>query len=194
VFIDQVNSTNAHTLDLVYHNVGTLMAPPGARLFTPSAKAGYSYLRNTQSVSTEQGLQLEFGAGDGGRVQWIMAGGSPTTFVVGTGVGAHTEDRVPVVLARRQAAQTAYLWCLQLGRGSLEPLRVEEEAVGTTGERLRKKPGAAALQIHAGSRHYLLAANPPGDAMRVGGRTIQARIVFLEQDPAGAWQWRHGAP
>src|SRR6185312_148713 len=44
----------------------------------------------------------------------FAASGAKTTFLTGTGVGHNTDDRVPIIIARRKASKTAYAWAISI--------------------------------------------------------------------------------
>lgn len=174
VFIDQVQSKASHTYDLAYHNIGRFAAvPPGTPCSVPD-KPGYSYLRDARSQRSEASLRLVLDAG-GERVGWMMAGGDPTTFITATGVGQHTEDRVPMVLARRTAADTCYVWCVNLGDSGTVQLEPEpvQRADGTS----LPMADAAAVRILTAHGTWRLLANPTGSEIRLGGETIDRPLT-----------------
>lgn len=189
VFIDQVHSDQPRTLDLAYHNHGTLTAPADARPFTVPNKAGYSYLRETKSVTTTSGLALRFEQ-KGQRVQWKMADGEPTTFITGTGVGQHTEDRVPLVIARRPAKETTYRWCLLLG-SQTEGVELTSEPVTLSDLSAPTAATAVALKVKTPNGSHVLVANPAGEKVLVGGRPISGRITHLISDTQSKLQLQH---
>ncbi len=181
VFIDQVRAQREHTFDLAYHNVGRVAAPSAARPSTAPDKPGYSCLRDLRALDSTEGLSLDFDVGGGQKARWAMAGGEPTTYLTGTGVGAHTEDRVPVVIARRRARQATYLWGLGLGNAA-GPIEIEPEATGS---------GAAAARLRTPAGTWGILANPEGIEVRAFGQPTQARLAFFEQDSQGKWALRH---
>ncbi len=182
VFIDQIRADKEHTFDLAYHNVGKVLAPPDAQPIEPSKKAGYSYFRDAKSCTSSLGLQLAFDLDGGKQVRWTMAGGEQTTFLVGTGVGAHTEDRVPLVIARRKAKEATYLWCVTLGA----------ETAQVTAEPVEGKD-AAAVRVTTPTDVHVIVANPQGEKVVVGGQTVEDKIVYLTAGNDGKLQVRHAA-
>lgn len=181
VFIDQVRADREHTFDLVYHNRGQLAAPSGAMTITLPNRPGYSYLRDPKSLSLDKPLQLVFNLRDDRKVTWALAGGQPTTCMVGTGVGAHTEDRVPLVLARRQASNTTYIWCLSLGASS-SAASVDVEPVRADGAEV------AAARLTTSRGIHLLLVNPHAVKVEIGGRSLEAKLVHLTSRGNGQWQ------
>lgn len=187
VFIDQVRSDASHVLDLAYHNQGSLTAMSGGTPWQSPTNAGYAHLRDMQSVQSIEGNLVEFRAGGGKRVQWTMAGGETTTFVTGTGVGRHTEDRVPVVIARRQAKDTDYLWCVNLN--SETPVRLSSTRLGFP----EGSAGvASAVTVTKGNRTWTLVANPAGMRVTLGGSELSSKLALFTEE-SGVNRLAHAA-
>jgi hypothetical protein len=191
VFIDQIRADKEHTFDLAYHNVGKVTTPPDAQPVEPAKKAGYSYFRDAKSRTSSLGCQLTFDLDGGKQVRWAMAGGEPTTFIVGTGVGAHTEDRVPLVIARRQAIEAVYLWAVTLGAPA-EMAQVTAEPVGLAGTPAPTS-SVAAVRVTTPTGVHVLVANPQGEKVVIGGQQVDAKIAHLTPDGDGKLQVRHAA-
>ena len=184
LFVDLVDADREHTFDLAYHNVGKVNPPAGAQGFTPPNKPGYSYLRDVRKVDSADGIHLSFESGPKLTTRWSMAGGEQTTFLVGTGVGAHTEDRVPIVIARRNAKSTAMRWALQIGSGPV--VRMIEEPVRLVAN--SKDSGAVppgAVRLVRGEEIVVLLANPSGATVAIAHDTTNARLAL--------WSGRTGA-
>ncbi len=126
------------------------------------------------------------------QVLWAMGGGEPTTFITGTGVGRHTEDRVPLVIARREAKNTAYLWCVALEHGD-EPLQVQSEELKLLDGNRPEPSTAAALHLRLHSQGYVLLANPSGEPVVLGAQQVQGKIVLLTETADGASHIRYAA-
>jgi oligo-alginate lyase len=189
VFIDQVQCDQPHTLDLAFHHFGRLTAPAGAEPFKPPQKPGYSYLRDTRALSTDKDLRLSFD-GSGKQAGWVMTGGEPTTFITGTGVGQHTEDRVPLVLARRTTKETAWLWSLSLDPS--DPPQVVPEPVQQAGAQVPAGT-AAAVRVRTRSGAQILVANTGSAPLSVAGASVNGRVALLQADNAGAFHVVHQA-
>jgi hypothetical protein len=175
VFIDQIKADQEHLFDLAYHNVGKFAAPAGeAEEF--GKKQGYSYLRDTKTLTSSDGLQLTFTAGNDKPVHWAMAGGDAVTFITGTGVGAHTEDRVPLVIARRKGKSATFLWALSLDPQE-KALRVSAESVKTSTTALNP---AAGVRVQTRLGMHLLFANPDRQKLQVGNEIQDAKIIHLK--------------
>jgi hypothetical protein len=192
VFVDQVRSAAQHTYDLAYHNRGQLPVLAEATNFQAPGKPGYSYLRDTKSWTSASPLQLIFDLGKGNQVLWATAGGEPTTFITGTGVGGHTEDRIPLVISRREGKSTAYLWCLALGAAT-EPLELQSQEVNLVDGTRSDPAAAAAVRIKTRAQTHILLANPGGGLVALGNQRLEGKIVLLTQTSDGAIRVRHSA-
>jgi len=84
---------------------------------------GSSYRRDVRAATSSLVQTLGI-AVEGAVKSWITLGGSSetaTSFYTGTGVGATAEDRVPILIARRQTTATASAWAVAL-TGAAAPL------------------------------------------------------------------------
>ncbi|MBI4664644.1 MAG: heparinase II/III family protein [Verrucomicrobia bacterium] len=181
VFIDQVRAEKERTFDLAYHNAGICDPPPGAAAFEPPKKAGYSYLRDAKMVTSGNGLGLTFKTSRGGREHWTMAGGEATSFIVGTGVGAHTEDRVPLVIARRKAKETVYVWALSLS-DSAESFELSPMAARLSDGSAAQPNEAVAVGLKVGSNLDVFVVNPRQEKIVVADQPINAKLAWLSGD------------
>lgn len=122
VFVDQVRCDKERLLDVAYHQTGRWEELPEGRTWAPPDKDGYRYFRDATTRQAGEGITSTGSVGNGWRVAVTMAGGEPADVIAATGVGAHTEDRVPVLLFRRRARETALAWGIALDG---KPLRLE---------------------------------------------------------------------
>ncbi len=183
VFLDQVESGAKHVYDIAYHNSGRLAVPETGSFKVPE-KPGYSYLRDARANVSSSQMQLKFDVDEGKPVRWAMAGNEQTTFITGTGVGKHTEDRVPLVIARREANSTAYLWCVYLGPDR-ERLDLQSQEVRLPDNSRPKESSVAALRVSAGSETYIIIANPAGQSLTLGEQKINSKIALLTEAAGG---------
>ncbi len=190
LFIDLVAAPQEHTYDLAYHNIGRISVPADAAPFDAGSKPGYAHLRDTKAVSSANGLSLNIAQADAPSLGWRMAHGSPTTYVIGTGVGAHTEDRVPVVIARRQAKETAYLWCVSLS-GAADVPELEPEVVTRADGTPVLAAAAAAVRVKTSHGVEVFVVNPRGENIQVLGQSVRAPLAHLVANPAGSFEVRH---
>jgi len=179
VVLDQIQSEGAHVYDLAYHNYGKLAAAEGSRFELPD-KPGYSYLRDVRAKSTSSPSQLLFSMAGAGLTQWALAGGEPSTIITGTGVGRHTEDRVPLVIVRREGKSTAYLWCVSVGSGD-DRVDLQAEKVELPDGSRAEQSQVASARVKAGGLTRVLIANPRGRPVLVDGEQVEGRIVMLAQ-------------
>jgi hypothetical protein len=184
VFIDQVRADKEHTFDLAYHNVGKCAAPGEAQPFELPKKPGYSYLRDAKSVAAlPDGLLMDMGGGKEAR--FAIVPDAAQTLIVATGVGAHTEDRVPMVIARRKAKECVFLWAVALGKPA-EKIVLAAEAVTGNGE-------AAAVRVTTAAGAHIVVANPAGAKVTVAGAECAGKIVHLTTAGNGKAEVKHRA-
>ncbi|MCY3024600.1 MAG: hypothetical protein NTW87_36965, partial [Planctomycetota bacterium] len=183
VFIDQVRGGKEHTFDLAYHNLGRTAAPADAQAFELPKKPGYSYVRDAKSVvALPEGLVFEM---DGGtQARFAMAPGCADALIVGTGVGAHTEDRVPMVIARRKGNEATYLWAVALGKPA-EKIQVAAEAVTPA--------SATAVRVTMAGGAHVVVANPSGEKIAVAGTESSGKIIHITQAAGGKAEVKHKA-
>jgi hypothetical protein len=165
LFVDQIRCDRERWLDVAYHQRGVWEHLPGGEAWTPPRKLGYAYLRDTSVRRTDAGLSLTTRVRDDWRVAFALAGGEPLEVITATGVGAHVEDRVPMVLLRRRARETAFAWCVDLdGRA----VQVRWLPVRSAEGRPLPAAHAAAVQVQRGpGEAWILLANPDALAVRV---------------------------
>ena len=174
VFLDLVNTGDGRTrkLDLACHLRGKWIAlPSGGRGALPD-KPGYSCLRDMQAIKGGAGMTLTAVAPTGSvttAIAFAPTAETTATFWLGTGVGANTEDRVPIVIARRESASTAFAWAIGLdaahGAPVMEPVPVFAHGSSTP----RPAHEAAAVQVTMEGRTCLVIANPDGGCVDAGG-------------------------
>lgn len=163
VLIDQIEADQPHLLDLAYHQYGLWEGRAGDP-WTPPEKDGYSYLRDAKSLKSADPLSLAT-IQQGAKAAVHLAGGELTEAITATGVGAHSEDRVPMVIWRRQAKETAYAWAVALDGA---PVKLDWLPVrDADGGDLSRAVAAAAQVTAADGRQWALIANPGGRALRV---------------------------
>ncbi len=176
VFIDQIRSPREHTYDLAYHNIGKFTAPLPFHAFQVSTNAGYSHLRDAKSLITADGLQTIFDLGRNKQARWIMAGGQMTTFITGTGVGAHTEDRVPLVIARSTGTEMHRFWCVTLGQPA-EAVSLTEEPLTRTDSSHAEE--ALAVRVKTQSATHVIVINPLAEKLMLKHQPVPARLTHL---------------
>ena len=165
VFVDQVQAGSARTLDLVYHQQGTWSVRPNGVTWAPPGKDGYRYLEDTTIMRTTDGAVCETVVPGVGPVKIVLADGTTTDVMMGTGIGKHTEDRVPAVIFRRRAAETVFGWCV-----ALDGRRVRMQWLPVTdvsGAQVAAGTAAAFALTPDGDKTRVLLTNPDGASLRV---------------------------
>jgi hypothetical protein len=187
VFLDLVltDDGTARNLDIACHLPSTWTAAPPGEAATPPDKPGYSYLRDLRTEKTEAGLALGVtapkGAGAPATVIFAPSPGAPTTFWTATGVGANTEDRVPVVIARRRTASTAFAWGIAVNpAGALPGVTSVAVTSGADGAPVPAGEAAAAL-VRTADGAFLIVANPRGRAIKAGTWTGNDKLIVVKQ-------------
>ena len=191
LFIDQVRADKEHTFDLAYHNYGKLNALANAQPFTPASKPGYSYLRDTRSVISDKPLELSFDMAKAGTVKWLSGGGQAFTHITGTGVGRHTEDRVPLVITRIKGKELAHPWALAIGQ--MGKVTVTAEPVRRTDNQPVSTSELSALRLVTDAGQHILVANTTGQSVKVVGLTCEGRVIHLVAAADGKFALAHSA-
>lgn len=170
VFVDQITGDRDRLLDIAYHQHGAWEDLPIGEKWTPPDENGYRYLRDaTVRQVIEDCTKLEIRANgrvdDDWRTTISLAGGESTEIITATGVGNHIEDRVPVVIFRRRAKDTALAWCVTLDSkaAQIERLTVQD----ADGNEVPPSIAAAVQVGSAGGRVWYLVTNPDQRSLRV---------------------------
>jgi hypothetical protein len=167
VFLDQVKADAPHTFDIAYHQIGTWNSGmlAGTSWAAPNVN-GYKFLKEAtlrSGVTEATSLQTMGAAGKGVSAAITIAGGEPTDIITGYGLRKSTEDRVPMLIQRRQATQTAFLWAVSLD-GTPVTLRLSPVKDGS-GKALATNE-AALIQVSSGKQTRLLLVNPDRRAVQ----------------------------
>lgn len=121
VVVDHVTAAQPRALDLVGHAAGQWSGLPAGDAFSPPDLPGYRYMKDATTRRGDGGAALTVDRGRAGPLRFLLAAGEPTEVITATGVGASTADRVPLVIFRRVARQTVFVWAAALGQA---PARV----------------------------------------------------------------------
>ena len=158
LFIDQIQSPAPHTLDIAFHHRGSWDSLPTGSPFPPSTTPGYQHLADTSTRQVTDTTTLALRVSNNWKTTLTLAADpQPTTLITATAPGSSTADRVPVALFRRNAANTAFVYCLALDDQSPR-LRM---LTAKTTDGLDLPPAhAVALQLTSKSRTLYLLANP----------------------------------
>jgi hypothetical protein len=180
VFADQIDADAPHTLDLAYHSIGvweipessspgadSVQRPPlpspllqrrGRRPWTPPDSPGYKHLTQTRSHTfASEELALKTKLADDWQAAITVAGGEPTEIITGYGILKTTEDRAPILLLRRHAQTTSFIWAISLDG---VPLKLRVSAVKDTSGKSLNTTTAALVQVSMGARRWSLVFNP----------------------------------
>lgn len=121
VFIDQVQAKKKHQLDLVSHFRGIWEKIPEGESRVPSDKLGYQNLAKGTASDATQGLDASVKL-DKDRFTRVVVAASkiPTEAIVTTGPGESTVEKVPTLILRQNAKQTAIAWAVTLDGSAVE--------------------------------------------------------------------------
>ncbi|MCX7048988.1 MAG: heparinase II/III family protein [Candidatus Sumerlaeota bacterium] len=171
--IDQIHCDAPHTLDIAYHQFGAWEGLPAGQPWTaPGATDGYRYLKDATSLrAVSDGIVLKINAG-GSRTAITLASGcdDPTEIIAGYAIYKTTQDRVPMLLMRRTAKNTAFVWAISLAG---QPVTLKMSAVSGAISSNNAAPTANAanasrlpideavlVQVSDGKRQWQILANP----------------------------------
>jgi hypothetical protein len=179
LFIDQIRCEDERTLDIAYHNRGAWDTLPDGTDWIPPDKPGYEYLRSATVREVEEGIDLFVGAGETHRKSISLMAGEPTQVITTTGLERHAEDRVPMVIFRRHAKETAFVWCVGLDgeAAQLRSLSIRD----SNGDPVSSAV-ATSVQIEAvNGQKWVIIANPDQLSLNIGlpdGTDHQVEEVF----------------
>ncbi len=178
LFIDQIRCDSEHLLDIAYHNRGTWDVLPDGEDWTPPDKPGYQYLRDATIREVQDGIDLFVQMGDQ-RKSISIAADEPVQVITATGLEKHTEDRVPMVILRRRAKETAFVWCVGLDG---KVAQVEFLPVRDLDGNSLSSAVATAVQVEtADGQKWVVIANPDGLSLNISlpdGTEYQVAEVF----------------
>jgi hypothetical protein len=157
VFVDQVAADKPRTLDLVYHQIGVWEQLPAGEPWTRSGTAGYRYFTGaTQRTNAAAGLTLRLKIADDWHSTVTLAEGEPTDVITGYGILKTTEDHVPMLVQRRQAQHTAFVWAVSLDG---VPVSLRSETVSNAAGKPLSEADAVLVNVRVGDRQWSLLAN-----------------------------------
>ncbi len=114
LFVDQVQASEPHTFDIAYHQFGAWQdLPPGSPWSSPSHGGFRYFTRTTVRPLGGDCLTLKTRVNDR-EPAIVIAGGDSTQIITGYGILKTTEDHVPLVLQRRKAQRTAFVWAVSV--------------------------------------------------------------------------------
>ena len=164
VIVDQARAEEEHVFDVACHLAGKWNKLPEGQPWTPSGANGYKHITSATIRAGASGMTATTLFEQGGESALTLAGGEPTQFIAGTGIGASTEDRVPIALLRRKAKETAFVWAVALDG---KPVQLETLAVRDANAQPLSAAAAASVTIRSGDKGWRLLVNPAGQAVQV---------------------------
>jgi hypothetical protein len=181
VFIDQIEADALHTFDLAYHQIGIWGDLPAGTEWSSKAGDGYKYfIRATvRSIATNT-LALKTTV-DGDVVSAIALNETePTEVITGYGIWKTTKDWVPMVVQRRHAQRTAYVWAVSLDG---KPVDLKISNVSSEGKNLDYSQ-ALMVRASVGDGSWNLLANPERQKISGAGAdsTWKSDAVFSVLD------------
>jgi hypothetical protein len=164
VFVDQIESDAPHTLDLAYHQVGKWENLPAGKPWPSKQGAGYKFFSNATARDVSTGnLALKTVTTNNWHVAVSLAENDPTEVITGYGIWKTTEDKVPMVVQRRHAQRTAFVWAVSLD-GSPVTLHVVD--VDDSGGNRVDESEAVLVNTSSGGKNWSLLANPHGKSVK----------------------------
>ena len=164
VYVDQIRGDREHTLDIACHLRGKWDQVSPGPTWSPPDAVGYKYIKDCTTRRSGEGLTLTARLRQDWQSALTLAGGEPTEVIAGTGIGRSTQDRVPLVLFRRAAKQTAFAWSVALDG---VPAKMQVLAVHDADGKPLASSEATAVQIAAAKGKWQLLVNPDKRAVRV---------------------------
>jgi len=157
IFVDQIQADAPHTFDLAYHQMGVWENLPVGEAWSPPSTPGYKFFTQTKTRNSAGAVTLRTKIADHGSASVILAGGEATQTITGYGILKTTEDLVPMLLQRRQAQNTAFVWAVSLD-GAPVALKVSDVQDARGKNLLRAE--ALLVQVSVGKIQRSLLVNP----------------------------------
>lgn len=155
LIVDLVDAAEPHTLDIVYHQRGIWKNKPDGTSWTVPGDKGYRYLKDAVSSTVSDAFSGTITVADNLTTALSVHAGEPTEIITATGVGNSTEDRIPLMIMRRKAGRTAFVWAVTLDG---VPATVSSEPI----------PGVfgAKVSVTHGGKTAAIVVNPDGVAVQ----------------------------
>jgi hypothetical protein len=179
VFVDQIQSDKPHTLDLAYHQMGEWENLPASKSWAAPASNGYKYFTRTTTRSQTAPSNLQTKIGEDWRPLIALAGGEPTEIITGYGLLKTTEDLVPLLVQRRVAERTAFVWAVSM---SGEPVMFHISSLHSAKNEPVDQSEALLVDVTSGGRSWSLLVNPhrqPVQAKFADGPAALHEEIFL---------------
>jgi len=178
LFIDQIRCEGPHTLDLAYHQMGEWKTNGWkASPITCSAAAGYSRLQQTFRHDSKLATStFKTRLNEKLQPSITLANNEPTEIVTGYGLLKTTEDLVPMLLQRRHAQNTAFVWAVALDGTAVE-LQVSGAQDGS-GNSVELSE-VAQVELKAKGQSWTILANPSQRAVKLPEKPGEMKQAFL---------------
>lgn len=165
VFIDQIEADAPHTFDLAYHQVGTWDNLPEGQAWSSKAGDGYKYFTDgTARTAATNILVLKTKIKGDWQSAITLAESAPTEVLTGYGIWKTTEDKVPMVVQRRHAQRTTYVWAVSLDGGAVN---LQARSVESDGKPLDQSQ-AVMVTASRDSKNWSLVVNPQRQKVSTG--------------------------
>jgi oligo-alginate lyase len=157
VFIDQIEAEAPHTFDLAYHQVGKWENLPAGQPWSSKAGDGYKYFTGANARPSDTNLlALKTTVKGDWQPAIILDEGDATEILTGYGIWKTTEDKVPMVVQRRHAQRTTYIWAVSLDGGAVN---LQARSVESGGKPLDQSQ-AVMVTASRDSKKWSLLVNP----------------------------------
>lgn len=170
--IDVIDADKPAVFDWIYHNTGKEVEVPGAepgdKVQPLNLLSGQEYIRWKLASKSGSAARVIFRDGDFQTV--VTSSAVPgTTLLTGDGVGASTEDRVPLMLLRREGRQAVFAVAIEPRTGN-ETGQVTHIETQSQGDALKVK-----ITLKQGDDELLLRADGTCDFKPVNGTALSAK-------------------
>lgn len=150
LFVDHVHAQEPRTMDIAWHHLGKWGPLPAGEPWPAPNAPGYQHLQQPSMRSSDQGVSLPVEIAPRWRSLIVLAPGESTQIITGTGIGQNTADQVPMLLMRRHASQSAFVWAISID-GS--PITVDAKSnPEATQSTVNLKSGSTSWRIDVDSR------------------------------------------
>lgn len=114
LFADHIIADKPRILDIICHFNGQWDQQPAGESIPLPIKEGYQYLQNVSAFRSSENNSLKLVGNKDTHVSIVLARNDPTEIITATGIGKSTNDRIPMVIYRRLAKETIYVWAVSL--------------------------------------------------------------------------------
>jgi len=157
VIVDQVRAAKPHVYDLVYHQMGVWDDLPAGGAWASPDAAGYKYFTQTTVRSNMNVMTLKTKITADLTATITLNNVKPTYVITGYGILKSTEDLVPMMVLRRQADTTEYVWAVSLNNA---PVKLNAVSMRNADGKRISRSEAILLEVESGPIHRLAMINP----------------------------------